>query len=106
MHRLRALRGYWRAVEVERDRRVAVLERKRVRRSSVHREIGCLNSCRIHRVAQIDDEIRRLRVDDAVASRDRGGHGKADQLPVGKGVLLGLAADNVAPVHPMKTCAW
>ena len=62
MHRLHALRGHRRAVEVERDLRVAVLERNRVRRSSVHREIGCLNRAGIHRVAQIDDKIRRLGV--------------------------------------------
>src|ERR1700750_2097364 len=100
MHRLRALHCYWRAVEVERDLRVAVLERKRVRRRSVYREIGCLNGAGIHGIAQVDNKIRRLSVYDAVTSRNTGGHSKTHQLPIGKGVLLGLAADNVASVHP------
>ena len=100
MHRLHALRGHRRAVEVERDLRVAVLERNRVRRSSVHREIGCLNGAGIHCVAQIDNKIRRLSVDDAIARRIAGGHSKTHQLPISKRVLLGGATDGHAPVIP------
>src|SRR5262245_7441930 len=100
MHRLRTLRCYWRAGVVEYDLRVAVLERKRVRRGSVHREIGGLNGAGIHRIAQVYGEIRRLRAYEAVTSWDGAGHGKAYQLPVGEGVLLGLHVDKIAPVHP------
>ena len=64
--------------------------KRQVRRSSVHREIGCLDSYRIHRIAQVDNEIRRLSIDDAVAGRVAGGHGKTHQLSIGEGVLLGL----------------
>ena len=35
---------------------------KVVRRSSVNREIARLNSARIHRVAKVDNEVRRLSV--------------------------------------------
>ncbi len=87
---------------MERDLRVAVLERNRVRRGSVHREIGCLNGAGIHCIAQIDDKIRRLSIDDAVARRIAGGHSKADQLSISKRVLLGSASDGHAPVSPMK----
>src|SRR6266487_2206703 len=48
----------------------------------------------------MDNKVYRLRVDDAVTGRGGGGHGKAHQLSIGKGILLGLAADRVAPVHP------
>src|SRR4030095_10864400 len=37
---------------------------------------------------------------DTVAGGAGGGHGKTYQLPVGEGILLGLAADGIAPVHP------
>ena len=100
MHRLHALPGYRRAVEVEGDPRVAIAQHERIRRSSIYRKIGCLDTCWDNRVAQVDNEIRRLRIYDATASRGCGGHGKAHQLSVGKGILLGLPVDNVAPVHP------
>ena len=51
-------------------------------------------------VAQIDNEVRRLGVDDAVAGRSGGGHGKTHQLSIGEGILLGCAADGHAPVIP------
>ena len=54
----------------------------------------------IHRVGQVDNEVRRLGVDDAVAGRSGGGHGKTHQLSIGEGILLGCAADGYAPVRP------
>ena len=71
-----------------------------VRRGSVNREIARLNSGRIHRIAQVDSELSRRSAYHAAASRVSGGHGKTNQIPVGKGILLGLAADGHAPVHP------
>ena len=85
---------------MEGERGVAVAKCDGVRRDSVHREIAGLDSCRIHRVGQVDNEVHRLGADDAVASRSSGGHGKTHQLPVGVGILLRCAVDGVAPVHP------
>src|SRR5205823_6209209 len=62
--------------------------------------IACLDSCRIHGIGQVDDEINRLRIDDAVARRGGGGHGKTHQISIGEGILLLCAVDGVAPVHP------
>ena len=91
---------YRRAIEVECDRGVAVAQHKGVRRSSVHREVACLHRCRIHRIAQVDHEVHRLRVDERIASRCRGGDGKANQLSISEGILLLCAADGHAPIHP------
>ena len=56
----------------------------------------------IHRIAQADNKVRGLRIDDAIASRVGGGHSKADQLSVGEGILLRGACDGYAPVMSMK----
>jgi hypothetical protein len=86
---------------VEGDCRVAIGEgRRQVRRSSVDREIACLDGCRIHRIGQVDNEIHGLRINETVARRGGGGHGKAHQFSIGKGVLLGGAEDRNAPVYP------
>ena len=71
-----------------------------VRWRSVHCEIGGLDSGWVRGIAQVDDEVHRLGVDHTVASRVSGGHGKTDELSVGEGILLGLAADGHAPVIP------
>ena len=57
----------------------------------------------IHRVAQVDDKVRRLRIDDAIASGSGGRHGKADQFSIGERILLGCAADGQRPsVHEVR----
>src|SRR6266853_6960888 len=100
MHRLHALRRNGRCVEGEGDGQIPVAEGVRVRWNSIHSEIAWLDTALVDRVAQIDVELRRLSVDDAVAGRIGGGHGKTYQLPVGEGVLLRSAADGHAPVGP------
>ena len=54
----------------------------------------------IHRVAQVDNEVRRLGIDDAVAGRNGGGHSKTHQLSISEGILLRGAANGYAPVRP------
>ena len=55
---------------------------------------------RIHRVTQVDDKVRWLRVDDAIAGRVAGGYSKTDQLSIGEGVLLGWPLITLRPsVH-------
>ncbi len=75
-----------------------------VRRNSVHREIAGLDSCRIHRVGQVDNEVHRLGADDAVASRSSGGHGKTHQLSIGEGILLGWPLMALRPSAHEVTC--
>src|SRR5882757_10901736 len=100
MHRLLALVDHRRCVEEEEDRRTAILVTKVVRRGSVHGEIAGLDTCRIHRVANVDFEVSRLGVHHAAASRVSGGDSKTNQIPVGKGILLRLAVDGYSPVRP------
>src|SRR5438105_15609786 len=100
MHRLHALHRNRRRVEGEGYGLISVAEGVRVRCNSIHSEIAWLDTALVDRVAQIDVELRRLSVDDAVAGRVGGGHGKTYQLPVGEGVLLGGAADGNASVVP------
>ena len=86
---------------MEGDRHVAVAEGGReVRRSSVHREIARLHSGGIHGIAQVNNKVHWLGVDDAVAGGSGAGHGKTHQLSVGKSVLLRGAVDDHAPVRP------
>ena len=85
---------------MEGDLRVAAAKHKGVRWDCVHCEIVGLDSCRIHRVGQVDNEVRRLGADDAVAGRSSGGHGKTHQVSIGVGILLRCAVDGVTPVHP------
>src|SRR5437588_9344254 len=100
MHGLHALRGNRRCGEGEGYGKITVAEGVRVRWNSIHGEIGWLDTALVDRVAQIDDELRRLSADDAVAGRVGTGHSKTYQLSIGEGVLLGLTADHVASVHP------
>src|SRR5439155_23345363 len=100
MHRLEPLGCYRRRVEVEGDLCVTVLQRKRIRRDSVHGEISCVDSSRIYCIAQVDNKICRLSAGDAIASWVAGGHCEADQLPVSKRVLLGGATNSHAAVVP------
>src|SRR6266436_4748019 len=100
MHRLHALRRNGRCVESEGDGQITIAEGVRVRCNSIHSEIAWLDAALVDRVAQIDVELRRLSVDDAVAGRVGGGHGKAYQLPVGEGVLLRTTSNGYAPVRP------
>ena len=69
MHRLQAPRGYWRRGVVEGDRRVAVAQGKRVRRSPVHCEIACLDGCWIDGVAHVDSKVNRRGEHHAAATR-------------------------------------
>src|SRR5439155_4361481 len=98
MHRLHALRRNRRCGEGEGYGLITVAEGVRVRCNSIHSEIGWLDTALVDRVAQIDVELRRLSIDDAVASRVGGGHGKTYQLPVGEDILLGRVVDSHAPV--------
>src|SRR5882724_9440546 len=100
MHRLGALIYNGRCVEEEEDRRTAVLVAEVVRRRSVNREIAGLDCVRVDRVANVDSEVSRLGVYDATASWVSRGDRKANQISVGKGILLGSAANGHAPVHP------
>src|SRR5437016_13812247 len=100
MHRLHALRRNRRCIEGEGYGQITVAEGVRVRCNSIHSEIGWLDTALVHRVAQVDDELRRLSVDDAVAGRVGSGHGKTYQLPGGVGILLRSAADGHGPVGP------
>src|SRR5207248_4690620 len=79
MHRLHALRGNRRCGEGEGYGKITVAEGVGVRWNSIHGEIGWLDTALVHRVAQIDDELRRLSADDAVAGRVGSGHGKTYQ---------------------------
>src|SRR5438445_5119341 len=97
MHRLHALRRNRRCIEGEGYGQITVAEGVRVRCNSIHSEIGWLDTALVHRVAQVDDELRRLSVDDAIAGRVGSGHGKTYQLPVGEGIQLRIAADGYAP---------
>ena len=88
-------------IEAEGNAEVISSRCGRVRRSSVHREITRIDCARIDRVRQVNRErSRRSASDQAAAGRVGGGHGKANQLPVGKGILLGLGVNRYAPVHP------
>src|SRR5438105_5340629 len=100
MHRLHALRRNRRCIEGEGYGQITIAEGVRVRCNSIHSEIGCLDTAVVDLVAQVDDELRRLSVDDAVAGRVGSGHGKTYQLAVGEGILLRSAADGHAPVGP------
>src|SRR5438552_13233405 len=102
MHRLHALRRNRRCGEGEGYGLITVAEGVGVRWNSIHSEIGWLDTALVDRVTQIDDELRRLSVDDAIARRIAGGHSKTDQLSVGEGVLLRLTDDHVASVHPRR----
>ena len=77
MHRVKACYGRVDSV-VEGYRRIAIAEDRRMtRRSSVHREIGRLNSENIDRIAQVDYVVNRpSAVNNAVAGRSSSGHGK------------------------------
>src|SRR6266705_6343656 len=76
MHGLLALVDHWRCVEEEEDRLTAIFVTKVVRRGSVHGEIAGLDTCRIHRVANVDFEVSRLGVHHAAASGVSGGDSK------------------------------
>jgi len=89
MHRLWALHRHWGVAEVEGDLRITIGKgRRKVRRNSVHREITCLDSTRVHRITQVDNEICRLGIDDGVTCRNASGHRKTHQLSIGEGILL------------------
>ena len=100
MHRLHTLRYHRRAIEVEHDCGVAVLQCKRIRRRSVHREIGCLNiigstgSLRLIVKSVGCVFLTLLHVGTSC------GYGKTDQFSVGEGILLGLVIDGHPSIGP------
>src|ERR1051326_338186 len=100
MHRLHALRRNRRRVEGEGYGKISVAEGVRVCCDSIHSEIAWLDTALVDRVAQIDVELRRLGVNDAVAGRVGSGHSETYQLSVGENILLGCATDGHAPVCP------
>src|SRR5690242_15458348 len=100
MHRLYALRRNRRRIEGEGYGQITIAEGIRVRWDPIHSEIAWLDTALVDRVAQIDVELRRLSVDDAVAGRVGSGHGKTYQLSISKRVLLGGATDGNASVIP------
>ena len=100
MHRLLALVLYGRGIEVEGYGEITIGDDVIVRRDSINSEIARLNAARIHRIAKVDNEVRRLSVYYATASRVSGSDGKANQIPVCEGILLRLAVDGYSPVRP------
>src|SRR4249920_2109131 len=87
MHRVGA-QHHGRAVEGKGYLRVVRANSIRVRRSSVHREIGRLDRCRIYSVSEVHYKVDWLRMDEAVASRITAGHTKTRRHEVDEDILL------------------
>ena len=75
-----------------------------VGRSPVHREIARLDSCRIHRVGQVKMKSVGCVLMTLPQAGVGGGHGKTHQLPIGKGILLGLPLMATRPSVHEVTC--
>ena len=100
MHRLLALVCYRRVVEVEGHRCLPFEYSRRCPLEFRSREIARMKGIRIHRNAQVDSEVSRLSKHHTVTGRVSGSHRQSRQLPIGEGILLGLAVDRHPPVHP------